>query len=37
MTVNCVYIGREEKSLNIAKINLSVRFEKTREIFPGVT
>ena len=37
MTVNCVNIGREEKSLNIASLNLLVRFNKTREIFPSVT
>ena len=37
MTVNCVRIGREEEHLNIAKINLLVRFNKTREIFPSVT
>ena len=37
MTVNCVNIGREEESLNIANINLLVRFNKKREIFPNVT
>ena len=37
MTVNYVNIGREEESLNIANINLLVRFNKTREIFPSVT
>ena len=37
MTVNCVNIGRKEESLNIANINLLVRFNKTREIFPSVT
>ena len=37
MSVNCVNIGREEESLNIANINLLVRFNKTREIFPSVT
>ena len=37
MTVNCVNIGREEEPLNIANINLLVRFNKTREIFPSVT
>ena len=37
MTVNFVNIGREEESLNIANINLLVRFNKTREIFPSVT
>ena len=30
-------IGREEESLNIANIELLVRFNKTREIFPSVT
>ena len=37
MTANYVNIGREEESLNIANINLLVRFNKTREIFPSVT
>ena len=37
MTVNCVSVGREEESLNITNINLLVRFNKTREIFPSVT
>ena len=37
MTVNCVNVGREEESLNFANINLLVRFNKTREIFPSVT
>ena len=37
MNVNCVNIGLKEKSLNIANINLLVRFNKTREIFPSVT
>ena len=37
MTVNCVNIGREEESLNIANINLLIRFNKTQEIFPSVT
>ena len=37
MTVKCMNIGREEESLNIANINLLVRFNKTREIFPSVT
>ena len=36
MTVNCVNIGREEESLNIANINLLVRFNKAREIYPSV-
>ena len=30
-------IEREEESLNIANINLLVRLNKTREIFPSVT
>ena len=30
-------IEREEESLNITNINLLVRFNKTREIFPSVT
>ena len=37
MNVNCVNIEREEESLNIANINLLVRLNKTREIFPSVT
>ena len=37
MTVNCVNIEREEESLNIANINLLVKFNKKREIFPNVT
>ena len=37
MTVNCVNIGREEESMNIANINLLIRFNKTREIFLSVT
>ena len=37
MTVNNVKIWMEEESLNIANINLLVRFNKTREIFPSVT
>ena len=37
MTVNYVNIGREEESLNIANINLLVRFNKTWETFPSVT
>ena len=37
MTVNCVNTGRGEESLNIADINLLVRFNKTREIFPSAT
>ena len=34
---NCLNIRKEEESLNIANINLLVRFNKTREIFPSVT
>ena len=37
MTVNCVNIGREEESLNIANIELLFRLNKTREIFPSVS
>ena len=37
MTVNCVKIGRKKEPLNIANINLLVRFNKTREIFSSVT
>ena len=37
MTVNCVKIGREEESLNIANINLLVKFNKTRQIFFIIT
>ena len=37
MNVNCVKIGREEESLNNANINLLIRFNKKREIFPSVT
>ena len=38
MTVKCVNIGsEEEESLNIANINILVRFNKIREIFPSVT
>ena len=37
MTVNCANIGKEEKSLNIANINLLVRYNKVQEIFPSVT
>ena len=36
MIVNCVDIGREEESLNIANINLLIRFNKKREVFPSV-
>ena len=35
MNVNCVNIGG--RSLNITNINLLIRFNKTREIFPSVT
>ena len=37
MTVNCVNIGSGEESLNIANVNLLVRFNKTQEIFLNVT
>ena len=37
MSVKCVNIGREEESLDIANINLLVRFNKAREIFPSIT
>ena len=37
MNVNYLNTEREEESLNITNINLSVRFNKTREIFPSVT
>ena len=37
MNVNCVNIEKEEESLNITNINLLVRYDKTREIFPSVT
>ena len=37
MNINCVNVGREEESFNITNINLLVRFNKTREIFPSVT
>ena len=37
MNVNCVNIEKEEESLNITNINLLVRYDKTREIFPNVT
>ena len=37
MNVYCVNIGLKEESLNIANINLLVRFNKAREIFPSVT
>ena len=35
MIVNCVSIGREENSLNITNINILIRFNKTRDIFPS--
>ena len=35
MNVNCVSIGG--RSLNITNMNLLIRFNKTREIFPTVT
>ena len=37
MTANYVNIGREEESLNTENINLLVRFNKARGIFPSVT
>ena len=37
VTVNYVNIRKEEESLNIENINLLVRFNKAREIFPSVT
>ena len=35
MIVNCVNIGG--RSLNITNMNLLIRFNKAREIFPSVT
>ena len=35
MNVNCVNI--RGRSLNITNMNLLIRFNKTREIFPSVT
>ena len=35
MNVNCVNIGG--RSLNITNMNLLIRFNKTREIFPAFT
>ena len=35
MNVNCVNIGR--RSLNITNMNLLIRLNKTREIFPTIT
>ena len=37
MNVNCMNIEREEESLKITSINLLVRSNKTREIFPSAT
>ena len=37
MNVSCVNIEREEEAVNITNINLLVRFNKTREIFPNLT
>ena len=37
MNVNCINIGREEESSIITNINILIRFNKTREIFPSVT
>ena len=37
MNVNCVNIERKEESSKIANINILVRFNKTREVFPSVT
>ena len=37
MNVTCVNMENEQKLLNIADINLLVRFNKTQEIFPSVT
>ena len=36
MTVNRVNIRRKQQSLNIANINLLVRFNKKREVFSSV-
>ena len=35
MNVNCVNIEREKESLKITNVNLLVRFNKAREIFPS--
>ena len=35
MNVDCVNIGG--RSLNITNMNLLIRFNKTREIFPSIT
>ena len=37
MTVNYMSTGKEDESLNIGNINLLVRFNKAREIFPSIT
>ena len=37
MNVECVNIEREEESLYITNINVLVRSNKIREIFPSVT
>ena len=37
MNANCVNIGREDESLNFTYINLLIRFNKIREIFPSAT
>ena len=37
MNVNCLNIGRGKESLNITNINILIRFNKTREIFPCIT
>ena len=37
MTVNYLNTGRENESLNIANINLLVRFNKAQEMFHSVT
>ena len=36
MNNKCVNIEREEESLNITNLNILVKFNKTREIFPSV-
>ena len=37
MTINRLNTWRKEESLNVANINLLIRFNKIREIFPSVT
>ena len=37
LTVNYMSTGKEDESLNIGNINLLVRFNKAREIFPSIT